>query len=299
MTRAQKAVRASRANARAAASAPPARSSRTVRIRPDTDLEDVAPAPRGLVPVQDPGFIGDDYDDSFDEDGDPVFAAEEDDADQEYDEAEDTDGGDTDGGDTDGGDTGGGEYDDEPAPVASNGRRAPRPTAPPRPTPAPAPQRQAPPQAARRAVPRPAADPDRIEPPTPRPAPIAPVPVIVPVEALDEKPAKADKPAKEKKARPSVSAVGRDVIDKVGLVVQLVALVCFLILIVHVLFVASDANANNAIVSWFDRRSNGLVGDFRNIFSAKSAKTRVFYNYGLAAVVYLLVGSIVRRVLRK
>jgi hypothetical protein len=68
-------------------------------------------------------------------------------------------------------------------------------------------------------------------------------------------------------------------------------LVALVIVLGIVLFVLS-ANPHNAIVSDIHDAANWLVGPFRNIFSVKDAKLNLALNWGLAALVYLLVGAL-------
>lgn len=109
---------------------------------------------------------------------------------------------------------------------------------------------------------------------------------------------------KEKKQRRSFNTVVtkgfNDILNKIGAVAQLVGVVCAAILVVYVLLVASDANANNEIYRWFMRRSNNdLVYGFRNLFNPKTAKAKIVENYLTAAAVYLVAGALIRRVLRR
>ena len=47
------------------------------------------------------------------------------------------------------------------------------------------------------------------------------------------------------------------------------------------------------------RRGELLVGPFENVFSLKNSKTKIAVNYGLAALVYFIVGSLIARLLRR
>lgn len=127
------------------------------------------------------------------------------------------------------------------------------------------------------------------------------------------------KPARERR---SSQAVARDVLGTAGQVAQLVFLVLALIVILGILFVVSDANLGNNIVKHLVRYAGNVVGPFRDVFTeggkkvisshgrpcgrgvdcggvAGLSKKGVFANWGLAAVVYLLAGALIRRVLGK
>jgi hypothetical protein len=75
--------------------------------------------------------------------------------------------------------------------------------------------------------------------------------------------------------------------------VRLAAWLVALVIVVGIALVLLDANMGNAIVRDIHDAASFLVGPFKNVFSPKSHKADVAVNYGLAAVVYLLVGSLI------
>ncbi len=62
-----------------------------------------------------------------------------------------------------------------------------------------------------------------------------------------------------------------------------------------VLFVLS-ANGHNSVVSAIHDAAQWLVGPFKNVFSAKGPKLNLALNWGLAALVYLIVGHLLASV---
>ncbi len=93
--------------------------------------------------------------------------------------------------------------------------------------------------------------------------------------------------------------------SKIATVVWLVAVVCALFLAVGALLIALKANEDNSIVSFVISGAEKLDGPFSlqdGIFTfpadedgrVKSALT----NWGIAAVVYLLIGKILDRIIR-
>ena len=68
------------------------------------------------------------------------------------------------------------------------------------------------------------------------------------------------------------------------------------IIVAAILFKVFDANASNDIVSTITDWARWLVGPFKDLFSFDNAKTAVAVNWGLAALVYLIVGSLIARV---
>jgi hypothetical protein len=66
-----------------------------------------------------------------------------------------------------------------------------------------------------------------------------------------------------------------------------------LVIVVGIVLVLLGANMSNVIVRDIHDAASFLVGPFKNVFSPKSHKVDVAVNWGLAAVVYLLVGSLI------
>ena len=75
--------------------------------------------------------------------------------------------------------------------------------------------------------------------------------------------------------------------------VRLAAWLVALVIVMGIALVLLDANMGNAIVRDIHDAASFLVGPFRNVFSPKSHKADIAVNWGLAAVVYLLVGSLI------
>jgi hypothetical protein len=75
----------------------------------------------------------------------------------------------------------------------------------------------------------------------------------------------------------------------VRLVTALVALVIVVAIVLRVL----GANPGNVVVKDIHDIGKTLVGPFHNIFSLKDPKASIAANWGLAAVVWLIVGSVI------
>jgi hypothetical protein len=93
--------------------------------------------------------------------------------------------------------------------------------------------------------------------------------------------------------------------NKVATVVWLVAVVCALFLAVGALLIALKANENNPIVEFVIAGAETLDGPFSltdGIFTfAENEDGRVksaLTNWGIAAVVYLVIGKILDRIIR-
>lgn len=82
------------------------------------------------------------------------------------------------------------------------------------------------------------------------------------------------------------------------LIRALAAAVAAVIVIAVVLRVLS-ANPHNVVVSDIHDAGQWLVGPFQNVFSVKDAKLNMALNWGLAALVYLLVGGLIASLLAR
>ncbi|MFL6113731.1 MAG: hypothetical protein ACJ786_20580 [Catenulispora sp.] len=82
-----------------------------------------------------------------------------------------------------------------------------------------------------------------------------------------------------------------------GDLVFLAAVIIAIILILHIIFVLLDANPNNDIVRTDADWAGWLATWFKDLFTPSNPKLNVFLNYGLATLVFLAIGGILRRVL--
>lgn len=96
-------------------------------------------------------------------------------------------------------------------------------------------------------------------------------------------------------ARPP-RVIALDVASRVGLVAAYVLVALALIIVLGILFVVFDGNRDNGIVSGTLDVADALVGPFDRLFTPDGMKKQVFVNYGIAAVLYLVVAAVVRRV---
>jgi hypothetical protein len=95
------------------------------------------------------------------------------------------------------------------------------------------------------------------------------------------------------------SGVGA-VTQGVGLLARLVSLavsIVVAIIVAGILLVVLKANPANSIVSEVESWARWLAGPFDGMFSLHSANATIAVNWGIAAVVYLLVGALIVRLL--
>jgi hypothetical protein len=71
-----------------------------------------------------------------------------------------------------------------------------------------------------------------------------------------------------------------------------------LILVAYILLVIFKANPGNDIVRYVGDVARPLAWTFKGLFTPRTLRVRVTVNFGLAAVVYLVVGRVIARLLR-
>jgi hypothetical protein len=79
--------------------------------------------------------------------------------------------------------------------------------------------------------------------------------------------------------------------------VRLAAGVVAAIIVAGVLLVVLNANPTNDIVSAVHDAARALVGPFDGMFTLDSAKATLAVNWGIAALVYLIIGGLIARVI--
>jgi hypothetical protein len=82
-------------------------------------------------------------------------------------------------------------------------------------------------------------------------------------------------------------------------IVSLVTSIVVGLLVIGIVLVLLDANRSNEIVNALLDAGKFLAGPFDNVFKMDSHKASIGVNWGLAAVVYAVVGGIVARLLRR
>ena len=85
----------------------------------------------------------------------------------------------------------------------------------------------------------------------------------------------------------------------VARVVMLITWILVGIIVAAIVLRVLEANPDNSIVEGIHDLGKALVGPFEDLFSIDDAKLSIAVNWGLAALVYLAVGSIIARILRR
>ncbi|HEX3787528.1 MAG TPA: hypothetical protein VHW44_06685 [Pseudonocardiaceae bacterium] len=109
----------------------------------------------------------------------------------------------------------------------------------------------------------------------------------------------AEHAQQEDVSRRSFAHVRARIVGIAAGVVRWAGLVVAVILVARVLLTIGGANPNSGITSFITSWSDPLAWGFKNLFTPTDAKLRVLVNYGLAAIFWLVVSSIVTRIIRK
>ena len=82
-------------------------------------------------------------------------------------------------------------------------------------------------------------------------------------------------------------------------VVSLIGWVVALVIVAGIALVVFDANMSNSIVSAVHDAARTLASPFDGIFKPSDHKLQIALNWGLAALVYLVIARIIVRLLRR
>ena len=82
----------------------------------------------------------------------------------------------------------------------------------------------------------------------------------------------------------------------VARIVSLITSVVVGLILIAIILVLLEANRDNAIVDWLVGAGDTLTTPFHGVFNLDGRKATVAVNWGLAALVYLIVGSLIARV---
>jgi hypothetical protein len=82
-------------------------------------------------------------------------------------------------------------------------------------------------------------------------------------------------------------------------IVSLVTSIVVGLIVIGIVLVLLDANRGNAIVDWLVGAGQFLADPFHDVFKFHGHKARIAVNWGLAAVIYAIVGGMIARLLRR
>lgn len=80
-------------------------------------------------------------------------------------------------------------------------------------------------------------------------------------------------------------------------VVRWAGLVCAALLAIHVILTIGNANPDNGITQFVASVADPLALGFQGLFTPEDPQLAVLLNYGIAALFWLIITSIARRIL--
>jgi hypothetical protein len=81
-------------------------------------------------------------------------------------------------------------------------------------------------------------------------------------------------------------------------VVRWIGLLLALVLVIHVLLTVGSANPANGITTFFADVAKPIALGFRDLFTPADPKLFVLVNYGIAALFWLVVSTVLTRIIR-
>lgn len=81
-------------------------------------------------------------------------------------------------------------------------------------------------------------------------------------------------------------------------VIRVLGALFALVLVAYVVLTIGDANPANGITRFVDSWANFIALGFQDLFTPADAKLRVLVNFGLAALFWLVVSSVLARIVR-
>lgn len=82
-------------------------------------------------------------------------------------------------------------------------------------------------------------------------------------------------------------------------VVRWAGLIVAVILVLRVVLTVGGANPNNGITGFVTAWSDPLAWGFKDLFTPSDGKLRVLVNYGVAAIFWLIISSVLVRIIRR
>jgi len=92
-------------------------------------------------------------------------------------------------------------------------------------------------------------------------------------------------------------ALTRKVLTVAASVIRILTVIFAAILVIHVVLAVAGANPNNGITVFFSSLADNLTLGIGDLFLPASESLRIILNFGLAAVVWLVIGVVVSKLL--
>ncbi len=106
--------------------------------------------------------------------------------------------------------------------------------------------------------------------------------------------------ASRRRAAPGrATAAAGSFILLIARIVRVIVGIIVALIVAAILLRVFGANPSNAIVKDIHDAASFFVGPFKNLFSIKNAKASIAVNWGIAAVVYAVVGGFIARLIAR
>ncbi|GAA4801927.1 hypothetical protein GCM10023200_43730 [Actinomycetospora chlora] len=92
-------------------------------------------------------------------------------------------------------------------------------------------------------------------------------------------------------------ALTRKVLTVAASVIRILTVVFAAILVIHVILAVAGANPANGITIFFSDLANNLTLGIGDLFLPASESLKIILNFGLAAVVWIVIGIVVSKLL--
>jgi len=97
----------------------------------------------------------------------------------------------------------------------------------------------------------------------------------------------------------TAAAGGAAFLRILAMIVDIVVAIVTILIVLGIIFVIFKANPKNTIVKDVHDVAKFLVGPFDGLFTPKDHKLAIAINWGIAAVVYFIVGRLIASLLRR
>lgn len=97
----------------------------------------------------------------------------------------------------------------------------------------------------------------------------------------------------------TAAAAGGGLLRILALIVDVVVGIVAVLIVLGIVFVVLKANPKNTIVRDVHDAAKFLVGPFDDLFTPHDHKLAIAINWGIAVVIYVVVGRIIARLLRR
>jgi membrane-bound ClpP family serine protease len=92
---------------------------------------------------------------------------------------------------------------------------------------------------------------------------------------------------------PGAAGAAALAVTRLAQLIRLIAWLLAALIVLGILFIVLDANPDNSIVSAVHDAARWLVGPFDGMFKPHDRKLAIAINWGIAAIVYVIVGSLI------